>query len=335
MSALRSFRLLKPKCFNKNNLACLLCDKNRTFRHSESQQTHFGFETVSEREKAEKVHAVFENVASNYDLMNDAMSLGIHRLWKDYFISCLAPSRGTQLLDVAGGTGDIAFRFLNYVNNAKNSDQNIDHDLSYMKKRNPLRLDVEEGSSSSSSSFTSSDDEENTLHSTHAVICDINEAMLDVGKVRAKSLGYDEKQLSWIQGDAEKLPFDDNSFDVYTIAYGIRNVVHLDNVDLYYHALSEAYRVLKRGGRFVCLEFSHVDNSILRRAYDLYSFQVIPVLGQILARDWKSYQYLVESIRQFPNQEEFKTMVESVGFTSVTCENLSFGISAIHSGFKM
>ncbi|KAL1502484.1 hypothetical protein ABEB36_007619 [Hypothenemus hampei] len=257
-----------------------------TETESDEKKTHFGFETVNESEKQEKVHKVFENVAKDYDTMNDAMSLGIHRLWKDYFLCKLGPVSNTKLLDVAGGTGDIAFRFLHHVNqfNYKNC---------------------------------------------HVTVTDINPHMLEVGKNRSTSLKQDQSMISWQEGDAEKLPFKDNTFNAYTIAFGIRNCTHIDKV------LSEAYRVLQPGGRFMCLEFSHLVNSTAQWFYDQYSFQVIPVLGQLIAGQWKPYQYLVESIRQFPDQETFKNMIEEAGFRQVDYENLNLGIVAIHSGFKL
>ncbi|CAL7950895.1 unnamed protein product [Xylocopa violacea] len=195
--------------------------------------------------------------------MNDAMSFGIHRIWKDIFIQRLGPTHGSKLLDSAGGTGDITFRYLNYLKNT----------------RNPQGL---------KSSVT---------------VCDINENMLEVGKVRAGKLGWigqDSFNIDWKQCDAENLPFEDDSYTAYTIAFGIRNVTHIDKV------LSEAYRVLTPGGRFMCLEFSHVDNNVLKWFYDQYSFQIIPVLGTLIAGEWHAYQYLVESIRKFPKQEDFK-----------------------------
>ncbi|XP_017785139.1 PREDICTED: 2-methoxy-6-polyprenyl-1,4-benzoquinol methylase, mitochondrial [Nicrophorus vespilloides] len=252
-----------------------------------AKQTHFGFETVPENEKTEKVREVFENVAHSYDVMNDVMSVGIHRIWKDMFIHNLGPTKNTKLLDVAGGTGDIAFRFLNYVKNSN----------------------LEEGS--------------------HVTVCDINQAMLDVGKARCEKLKYDSEHISWQQGNAEELPFEDNKFNAYTIAFGVRNVTHIDKV------LKEAYRVLKPGGRFMCLEFSQLEYAPAQWVYDQYSFQVIPVMGQILTGKWQPYQYLVESIRQFPKKEHFKNMIEEAGFRQVTYENLSLGIVAIHSGFKL
>ncbi|XP_075983707.1 ubiquinone biosynthesis protein COQ3, mitochondrial [Anticarsia gemmatalis] len=256
-------------------------------------QTHFGFQVVDEEEKTKKVHEVFETVAEKYDLMNDVMSAGIHRVWKDMFMQKLAPMPETKLLDMAGGTGDIAFRYIKYLENLKS---------------------VEGGRSS-------------------VTVCDINQNMLNVGKVRAQRLGYTPGSCSvdidWVCADAEKLSFPDDTFNAYTIAFGIRNCTHIDKV------LEEAYRVLTPGGRFMCLEFSQLPNSTLQWVYDQYSFQVIPVLGQLFVGQWKPYQYLVESIRQFPNQEKFKSMIEDAGFRQVTYENLTFGTCAIHSGFKI
>ncbi|XP_049840643.1 2-methoxy-6-polyprenyl-1,4-benzoquinol methylase, mitochondrial isoform X1 [Schistocerca gregaria] len=277
---------------------CLMlsCVKNSPVyaqnKDSNENETHFGFERVKESEKAEKVHHVFEAVATSYDKMNDAMSFGVHRLWKDIFIYRLSPTPRTRLLDVAGGTGDIAFRYLRYIDN--------------LKKRFPT-VDDEAG---------------------HVTVCDINSAMLDVGKRRAELSNLSPDRISWLCGDAENLPVEDCSYNAYTIAFGIRNCTHIDKV------VREAYRVLKPGGRFLCLEFSHVNNSLLQWAYDQYSFQVIPVMGQLIAGQWKPYQYLVESIRQFPSQDAFKTIIENAGFSCVTYENLTFGVVAIHSGFK-
>ncbi|GFN99634.1 2-methoxy-6-polyprenyl-1,4-benzoquinol methylase, mitochondrial [Plakobranchus ocellatus] len=241
------------------------------------KETHFGFQSVAEEDKENKVYQVFENVASNYDLMNDAMSAGIHRIWKDMFLEKFSPSPGTKLLDVAGGTGDIAFRFLKRVG-TPNYGEVID--------------DIE-------------------------MPRDVTAQVLHLSG------------LSWVRGNAECLPLPDNAFDAYTIAFGIRNCTHVQEV------LNEAYRVLKPGGRFMCLEFSEVKNPLLRSAYDAYSFQVIPVMGQLIAGDWKSYQYLVESIRQFPNQEDFAAMIKSAGFRMVSYQNLTFGVAAIHSGYKI
>ncbi|XP_056640107.1 2-methoxy-6-polyprenyl-1,4-benzoquinol methylase, mitochondrial [Diorhabda sublineata] len=269
---------------------------NTHFRHAlrlstqqstkDDKETHFGFEKVKESEKHKKVFEVFENVALDYDIMNDAMSLGIHRLWKDYFMWSLLPTDGTKLLDVAGGTGDIAFRFIDYVKN-------------------------------------------NNLQDCHVTISDINPHMLEVGKLRSSKLGHDTNIISWKEANAEQLDFEDNMFNVYTIAFGIRNVTHIDKV------LSEAYRVLQPGGRFMCMEFSHLENSMAQWLYDQYSFQIIPVLGQVIAGKWQPYKYLVESIRQFPNQEHFKQMIEEAGFRQVSYDNLTLGVVSIHSGYKL
>ncbi|XP_075424524.1 2-methoxy-6-polyprenyl-1,4-benzoquinol methylase, mitochondrial isoform X1 [Ascaphus truei] len=311
--------------------------------------THFGFQTVSEEEKGERVYRVFERVAQNYDVMNDSMSLGVHRLWKDKLLQLMDPTPGTQLLDVAGGTGDIAFRFVNYIGAQR-------------EKFTRHKLKSQQDLSWSEISRTYLQENSGSLWGSRAVICDINKEMLKVGKQKALKLGHSEGcgrsfctgtgsvsalghvpsvgrvprcilsagcGLSWVVGDAEELPFASDKFDVYTIAFGIRNVTHIEQ------ALQEAYRVLKVGGRFLCLEFSQVNNPLLARLYDLYSFQVIPVLGEIIAGDWKSYQYLVESIRCFPPQEEFKAMIEEAGFCQVKYHNLTSGVVAVHSGFKL
>ncbi|MFH4981320.1 hypothetical protein AB6A40_008029 [Gnathostoma spinigerum] len=249
-----------------------------------SASTHFGFEEVDEDEKAKKVASVFTGVAEKYDLMNDAMSLGIHRLWKDYYIYQLNPNPNTEMLDIAGGTGDIAFRALR-------------------------RIQKREGKGS-------------------VTVFDINQEMLEVGKHRAESSSEaDLKRLKWIHGDAESMPFNENSFDLCTMAFGIRNCTHIDKV------LTEAYRVLRPGGRFSCLEFSRITPS-LKLFYDFYSFQIIPVMGQVIAGDYDSYRYLVESIRRFPDQEKFASMFRHAGFKDVGYENLTFGICAIHTGYK-
>ncbi|MDZ4088316.1 MAG: bifunctional demethylmenaquinone methyltransferase/2-methoxy-6-polyprenyl-1,4-benzoquinol methylase UbiE [Tabrizicola sp.] len=247
---------------------------------TEHKTTHFGFQDVPESEKAGMVHGVFTRVASKYDIMNDVMSVGIHRLWKDAMMDWLAPRPGQRLLDVAGGTGDVAFRFLG---------------------RSP---------------------------SATAVVCDMTESMLVEGRKRAEAERLHD-QLDWVVGDAMALPFPDNSFDVYTISFGIRNVTRIPD------ALSEAYRVLRPGGRLMVLEFSQIPNDLLQKAYDLYSYNVIPVMGQIIAGDRPSYQYLVESIRKFPDQEAFAAMIRTAGFGMVKYRNLSLGIAALHSGWKL
>lgn len=242
--------------------------------------THFGFETVPEAEKAGRVHGVFTSVASRYDVMNDVMSVGVHRVWKDAMMDWLAPRDGQRLLDVAGGTGDVAFRFL---------------------KRAP-------GAS--------------------AVVLDMTESMLIEGRKRAEAEAMSDR-LDWIVGDAMGLPFEDNSFDVYTISFGIRNVTRIED------ALGEAFRVLRPGGRLMVLEFSQLPNPAMQWAYDRYSFNVIPRMGQVIAGDSASYQYLVESIRKFPDQERFATMIRQAGFAQVKYRNLTFGVAALHSGWKI
>jgi len=242
--------------------------------------THFGYQTVAEDDKAGMVHGVFSNVASKYDVMNDAMSMGIHRIWKDAMMDWLAPRAGQRLLDVAGGTGDIAFRFLKRAGQA------------------------------------------------HATVLDMTESMLIEGEKRAEAAQLADS-LDWVVGDAMALPFADNRFDVYTISFGIRNVTRIAD------ALTEAYRVLRPGGRLMVLEFSQLPNPAMQKAYDLYSFNVIPKMGKLIANDSESYQYLVESIRQFPDQESFAAMIRAAGFENVKYRNLSMGIAALHSGWKI
>jgi demethylmenaquinone methyltransferase/2-methoxy-6-polyprenyl-1,4-benzoquinol methylase len=212
--------------------------------------------------------------------MNDAMSMGIHRIWKEAMMDWLAPRAGQQLLDVAGGTGDISFRFLE-------------------------RAGV-----------------------GHATVCDITEPMLVEGRKRAEA-DQMARSLNWVVGDAMALPFEDNSFDVYTISFGIRNVVRPQD------ALNEAYRVLRPGGRLMVLEFSQIPNDMMQKVYDLYSFNVIPKMGKLIANDAESYQYLVESIRKFPDQDTFLDMVRKAGFENAKYRNLTMGIAALHSGWKI
>ncbi|MCC6008155.1 MAG: bifunctional demethylmenaquinone methyltransferase/2-methoxy-6-polyprenyl-1,4-benzoquinol methylase UbiE [Rhodobacteraceae bacterium] len=242
--------------------------------------THFGFRPVAEEDKAGLVHGVFSSVAARYDLMNDLMSGGVHRIWKDAMMDWLAPRDGQHLLDVAGGTGDIAFRFLARAPGAR------------------------------------------------ACVLDLTEPMLSEGRRRAEAAAMADR-LDWVVGDAMALPFPDNSFDVYTISFGIRNVTRIEA------ALAEAFRVLRIGGRLMVLEFSRIPNSSLQWVYDRYSFNVIPAMGQAVAGDRDSYQYLVESIRQFPDQERFAAMIGQAGFGNVRYRNLSLGIAALHSGWKL
>ncbi|UYV37567.1 bifunctional demethylmenaquinone methyltransferase/2-methoxy-6-polyprenyl-1,4-benzoquinol methylase UbiE [Rhodobacteraceae bacterium D3-12] len=242
--------------------------------------THFGFQDVPEAEKAGKVQGVFGSVASKYDVMNDAMSMGIHRIWKNAMMDWLAPRPGQRLLDVAGGTGDISFKFL------KRAGQG------------------------------------------HATVLDLTEPMLIAGRKRAEADRMADS-LDWVVGDAMALPFPDNTFDVYTISFGIRNVTRPQE------ALNEAFRVLKPGGRLMVLEFSQIPNELMQKVYDLYSFNIIPQMGKMIANDRDSYQYLVESIRKFPDQYTFLGMVRDAGFEQAKYRNLSMGIACLHSGWKL
>jgi demethylmenaquinone methyltransferase/2-methoxy-6-polyprenyl-1,4-benzoquinol methylase len=244
--------------------------------------TDFGFETVSLGDKQERVNDVFHSVARRYDLMNDLMSAGLHRAWKQILVSMLRPPRTRPFrhLDVAGGTGDVGFRVL----------------------------------------------EAGGPRATVTVL-DINDDMLAVGRERAGAR-YGGR-IAFVEGDAEALPLEDRSFDGYTIAFGIRNVPRIEA------ALAEAHRVLKPGGRFLCLEFSRVDVPGLDALYDAYSFNLIPALGQLVAGDSESYRYLVESIRRFPPPARFARMIADAGFKRVTDRPLTGGVVAIHSGWKI
>jgi demethylmenaquinone methyltransferase / 2-methoxy-6-polyprenyl-1,4-benzoquinol methylase len=252
--------------------------------NSSSGATTFGFREVAEHERQTLVNQVFSSVAERYDLMNDLMSGGLHRLWKRDFVEWLNPPRGLErhrLLDVAGGTADIAMRY------AQQSGPNAS-----------------------------------------AIVLDISPEMLAAGRRRIEDAGL-ANRISTLEGNAETLPFENGSFDAYTIAFGIRNVTHIDT------ALAEAYRVLRHGGRFLCLEFSECQVPVLDRLYDFHSFEVIPRLGQLAAGDAASYRYLVESIRQFPKQDAFAEMIRNAGFANVSYRNLTGGIAAIHSAWKI
>jgi 2-methoxy-6-polyprenyl-1,4-benzoquinol methylase len=263
-----------------------------------SHATSFGFKEVHEEKKSRLVGNVFSSVAPSYDLMNDLMSGGLHRLWKDRLVSKLNPFPGMKHLDVAGGTGDVAFRILESINSVK-----------HRAMRDPL--------------------DDHLYDETQIYVCDINPNMLNVGKKRASERGFvGGNSLLWVEGDAEALSFEDSSMDGYTIAFGIRNVTHIEKV------LSEAYRVLKSGGRFLCLELSHVEIPVFKQLYNSYSFSVIPAVGEWVTGDRGSYQYLVESIRRFPPQERFASMIADAGFQKVEFENLVGGVVAIHSGVK-
>ncbi|MFP3920865.1 MAG: bifunctional demethylmenaquinone methyltransferase/2-methoxy-6-polyprenyl-1,4-benzoquinol methylase UbiE [Dichotomicrobium sp.] len=254
-----------------------------TLRSGISDSQGFGFKPVKPEERQGLVNDVFARVANRYDLMNDLMSGGLHRLWKDDMIAWLAPpkERPFRLIDVAGGTGDIASRFL--------------------KTAGPT---------------------------AEATICDISPEMIEAGRKRFEGTA-EARRLSFVQGNAEDLPFPDRSFDAYTIAFGIRNVSNRES------ALREAFRVLRPGGRFLCLEFSQVQAPILDEIYELYSFRVIPRLGEMVAGDREAYQYLVESIARFPDQDTFAGEVAAAGFARVQYRNLTGGIAAIHSGWRI
>ena len=246
----------------------------------QNKYTDFGFSRVKSKDKSNLVKKIFENVSGRYDLMNDFMSLGIHRVWKKSMLDWLAPRRGQSLIDVAGGTGDIAFNFIKRAKTGAN-----------------------------------------------ATILDLTESMMIDGKKKTIDLP-EESQINWVCGDAMRMPFSDSTFDVYTISFGKRNVTNISKT------LSEAYRVLKPGGRLMILEFSSVNNDLISWIYDKYSFNIIPKLGELVSNDRESYQYLVESIRKFPNQEKFSEMIINEGFRKVKYRDLSFGIAALHSAWK-
>ncbi len=241
-------------------------------------QTHFGFKQVKREQKADLVKEIFSNVAKKYDLMNDLMSGGLHRIWKNKMLEEIS-GNPLQVVDVAGGTGDIAFRIT--------------------KKFPQTKVDV----------------------------VDINQEMLDVGRERAVDFNL-FSNLEFTCCDGEQLSFADETFDFFTIAFGIRNFTNIDR------GLAEAYRVLKPGGKFICLEFAKVNDYFLQKIYDIYSFKLIPKIGEAVLKDRSSYQYLVESIRKFPPQEEFKKMIENAGFKNASYQNLTFGTAAIHVGIK-
>ena len=242
-----------------------------------SETVSFGYDEVSPEEKTEKVGAVFSSVAKKYDVMNDAMSVGMHRLWKDQFVRRVKPRAGEAILDMAGGTGDIAFRM--------------------------------------------------AKHGAAVTVSDINQDMLDVGIERAMDKGFDT--LVWSRQNAEELSFPDRFFDAHTIAFGIRNVTRIDM------ALAEAFRVLKHGGRFFCLEFSTTQWPGFKEAYDFYSHRMVPKIGSAIAGDAESYRYLIESIRRFPKMPAFEAMIREAGFTRTRIEPILGGLVAIHSGWKI
>lgn len=242
-----------------------------------SETVSFGYEEVTPDEKTERVGAVFSSVAAKYDVMNDAMSGGMHRLWKDKFVRRVKPQPGEAILDMAGGTGDIAFRM--------------------------------------------------AARGASVTVSDINQNMLDVGIERAMDRGIDG--LVWSRQNAEELSFSSRIFDAYTIVFGIRNVTHIDK------ALAEAYRVLRHGGRFYCMEFSSTEWPGFKEVYDLYSHRIMPKMGKVIAGDEDSYRYLAESIRRFPKMPEFERMIRAAGFTQTRVEPILGGAVAIHSGWKI
>jgi demethylmenaquinone methyltransferase/2-methoxy-6-polyprenyl-1,4-benzoquinol methylase len=251
----------------------------------DEDKVSFGFEDVSRDEKSRRVKGVFASVASKYDLMNDLMSAGVHRIWKANMIAWLNPQPGQTLIDVAGGTGDVARAF--------------------QKRAGELAR------------------RRNVSAETMTFVSDINEAMLVAG------IKTSDQNMPRVACDAAALPFPDRSADAVTISFGIRNVVEIDQ------ALREFRRVLKPGGRFACLEFSHMTHRVLQDAYDKYSFNVIPAMGELVTGDKASYQYLVESIRRFPNQDDFAARIRAAGFGQVGYQNYSGGIAALHTGWAV
>ncbi|WP_405054391.1 bifunctional demethylmenaquinone methyltransferase/2-methoxy-6-polyprenyl-1,4-benzoquinol methylase UbiE [Thalassotalea fonticola] len=247
---------------------------------TEDETTHFGYKTVKTDDKETMVASVFHSVAKQYDVMNDLMSFGVHRLWKRFTIDASGVRPGNSILDLAGGTGDLTAKF--------------------------SKLTGPQGK---------------------VILADINSSMLNVGRDKLRDLGI-VGNVDYVQANAEALPFDDNSFDIVTIAFGLRNVTDKDK------ALRSIYRVLKPGGRLLVLEFSKPEHDLLNKAYDFYSFNILPKMGELVAKDGESYQYLAESIRMHPDQETLKSMMDEAGFEQTTYHNLTGGIVALHKGYK-
>jgi demethylmenaquinone methyltransferase / 2-methoxy-6-polyprenyl-1,4-benzoquinol methylase len=254
--------------------------KQNMQQEQDNNTTHFGYKTVEAKEKASMVAGVFHSVAQQYDIMNDLMSFGVHRLWKRFTIDASGVRPGNKILDLAGGTGDLTAKFSQLVGR--------------------------EG---------------------QVILADINSSMLNVGREKLRNKGI-VQNVEYVQANAECLPFEDNTFDIVTIAFGLRNVTDKDK------ALASIFRVLKPGGRLLVLEFSKPEHELLNKAYDFYSFNILPRMGELVAKDGESYQYLAESIRMHPDQETLKSMMEGVGFEQTTYHNLTGGIVALHKGYK-
>ncbi|MCH2055975.1 MAG: bifunctional demethylmenaquinone methyltransferase/2-methoxy-6-polyprenyl-1,4-benzoquinol methylase UbiE [Thalassotalea sp.] len=257
-----------------------MSEQQQNNSETNEQQTHFGYQTVDKNDKESMVAGVFHSVAQQYDIMNDLMSFGIHRLWKRFTIDASGVRPGNKVLDLAGGTGDLTAKFSQLVG--------------------------KEG---------------------QVILADINSSMLNVGRDKLRDRGL-VQNIEYVQANAEYLPFDDNTFDIVTIAFGLRNVTNKDN------ALKSIFRVLKPGGRLLVLEFSKPEHDLLNKAYDFYSFNILPKMGEFVAKDGDSYQYLAESIRMHPDQETLKSMMENAGFEQTTYNNLTGGIVALHKGYK-
>ena len=257
-------------------------DQNHPINNDNSDEntTHFGFQTVEKNQKESKVASVFHSVAQQYDVMNDLMSFGIHRLWKRFTIDASGVRPGNKVLDLAGGTGDLTAKFSKLVGR--------------------------EGK---------------------VILADINSSMLNVGRDKLRDLGL-VQNIEYVQANAQYLPFEDNTFDIITIAFGLRNVTDKDM------ALRSMYRVLKPGGRLLVLEFSKPQHELVNKAYDFYSFNILPKIGELVAKDGDSYQYLAESIRMHPDQETLKTMMDAAGFEQTSFKNLTGGVVALHKGYK-
>lgn len=278
--------LILPNACSKLASTLLASDNDMSEQHlenanpSDENTTHFGFQTVEKKDKASKVAGVFHSVAAQYDVMNDFMSFGIHRLWKRFTIDASGVRPGNSVLDLAGGTGDLTAKFSQLVG----KDGKV-------------------------------------------ILADINSSMLNVGRDKLRDRGL-VQNIEYVQANAEYLPFDDNTFDIVTIAFGLRNVTDKDK------ALRSIFRVLKPGGRLLVLEFSKPEHELLNKAYDFYSFNILPKMGELVAKDGESYQYLAESIRMHPDQETLKGMMENAGFEQASYHNLTGGIVALHKGYK-